>query len=89
MGKKTSVKKANEAPPNSEINDPRFDSENLNINEIYEKIAPYLVNPDFIKEFLTHNSNIAREKLIDLVEKEILKYNSTKRTDLRILLNSI
>ena len=64
-------------------------SNELNLDIIYENILPYLEKPEFIKQFIIKHSNILREKLIKLIECEIENSDQIKKTDLRILLNAI
>jgi hypothetical protein len=63
--------------------------EDININNIFNKIAPYLSNPDNILQFLKKHSSVPKEDLIEIIENEIKNSEPIKRTDLRILLNSI
>ena len=61
----------------------------LNIEKIYNKIAPYLANPDYIKELLEGHKNKSRQEIIKYIEAEMKVNNTMKGTDLRILLNVI
>jgi len=61
----------------------------LNMERIYYKIAPYLSNPDYIKEFLEGHKNKSRQEIIKYIEEEMKVINAIKGTDLRILLNVI
>lgn len=65
------------------------ESNSINIDSIFIKIAPYLEHPEFIKKFLKLNSKNTKTNIIESIEKEIKKSDKTKQTDLRILLNSI
>jgi hypothetical protein len=73
---------SNEARLNNNISD-------LNPDEIYSKIAPYLSNPESIKNFLFKHSKLTKNELIRLIEKELLTCQPNMLTDLRILLNSL
>jgi hypothetical protein len=64
-------------------------SDILNIEKIYNKIAPYLSNPNYIKEFLEEHKNKSRHEIIKFIEAEMKVINAMKSTDLRILLNVI
>ena len=61
----------------------------LDVDEIFEKIAPYLTNLEFIKDFLKANEHLTRAELQQKIELELKTSGLTKHTDLRILLNSI
>ena len=61
----------------------------LDLSLIYNKIAPYLSKPDTIKRFLKKYSNLPSEQFIKKIEKQIEKSDQIKRTDFRILLNSL
>lgn len=64
-------------------------SQIININVIFEKIAPYLEKPEVIKQFLELHSDLTRSKMIEEIEKEIKKSETIIQTDFRILLNSL
>jgi hypothetical protein len=61
----------------------------MNLNKIYQKIAPYLERPEIIKQFLNIHSKTTKKQMIDLIEIEISNSDSVHQTDFRILLNSI
>lgn len=65
------------------------DNDFINIDDIYFKIAPYLSNPEIIKEFLDKHPRITKKTLIEKIEFEIQHSDFLKRTDFRILLNSL
>lgn len=67
------------------------DTINFDICRIYEKIAPYLSDPEYIKSVLDDNNGLSREELIKIIEINIKEsdISTIKRTDLRILLDSI
>ena len=56
---------------------------------IYNKIAPYLSDPEPIRELLEKNSTLSRERMIALIESKLESANQIMLTDLRILLNAI
>ena len=64
-------------------------SEGLDIEKIYEKIAPYLSDPDFIKQFLNQCLKLTIKELKLKIEKELNTVEPIRCTDLRILLNSL
>ena len=72
-----------------DISDNNNNSGSLNVNLIYSKIAPYLSKPDIIKKILNKYSKLPREQFIKKIENQIERSDQIKRTDLRILLNSI
>jgi hypothetical protein len=61
----------------------------LDIERIFNNIAPYLSEPDIIMSFLKSHLNVSIDELKDLVEVELKSDNPIRRTDFRILLNSI
>jgi hypothetical protein len=66
-----------------------LNSQYVDIEKIFEKIAPYLANPTFINEFLKKHSSKSRNEIINTIEKDFEKYDQIQQTDFRILLNAI
>jgi hypothetical protein len=73
----------------SEPSQPTSSSEVIDTNAIYQKVAPYLANPDYIKQFLEKVTNKSRTEIIKIIESELENSDTVRCTDLRILLNSI
>jgi hypothetical protein len=61
----------------------------MNIDEVYEKILPYLSDPKSIKEFLDEHKGSNVEGLIEEINRLIEKSDVPLKTDLRILLNAL
>jgi hypothetical protein len=61
----------------------------IDIDLIYNKIAPYLSNPEIIKQFLDKYINVSSDKIVELIENKIKGCDPISITDFRILLNSI
>ena len=61
----------------------------LDVDGIYKKIAPYLSEPEFIKDLLKSHSQVTREQLLELIEQELKDREPIESTDLRILHNSL
>ena len=61
----------------------------LDIEEIYNKIAPYLSKPQIIKGFLETHSNLTKKELNVILANEIKNCDNILKTDFRILKNSI
>jgi hypothetical protein len=61
----------------------------LDIDLIFNKIAPYISNPEFIKGFLWKHGNETRTELVVSIESNLNQVDPIIRTDLRILLNSL
>jgi hypothetical protein len=61
----------------------------MGIEEVYEKILPYLSDPKGIKEFLDENKESSVEELIEKINRLIVESSVPLKTDLRILLNAL
>ena len=61
----------------------------MSIEEVYEKILPYLSDPKSIKEFLDENKESSVEELIEKINRLIVESSVPLKTDLRILLNAL
>ncbi len=64
-------------------------SQVIDIEKIFIRIAPYLVDPNFIQDFLNKHSTKSREEIIKKIEIELKKCSPTRQTDLRILSNAL
>ena len=74
---------------NEESLEKKSTPEYIDIDAIYQKVAPYLEDPEFVKEFLNKHSKKLKTELIEVIEQEVKKSDSVRCTDLRIILNSI
>ena len=61
----------------------------MSIEEVYEKILPYLSDPKSIKEFLDENKEANVDEIIEDINKLIAESSVPLKTDLRILLNAL
>ena len=61
----------------------------MSIEEVYEKILPYLSDPKSIKEFLDENKESSIGELIEKINRLIVESSVPLKTDLRILLNAL
>ncbi len=70
-------------------NNSSLEEKKIDIDLIFNKIAPYLEKPKYIKEFLKKHSNKTSDRIKVIIEHELEKKDEILRTDLRILLNAI
>lgn len=61
----------------------------MSIEEVYEKILPYLSDPKGIKEFLDEHKGANVEEFIEEINRLIAESSVPLKTDLRILLNAL
>ncbi len=61
----------------------------MNIDELYEKVLPYLSNPKAIRDFLDTHKESSEEELIKEIYSQISESETLLKTDLRILLNAL
>jgi hypothetical protein len=61
----------------------------MNLNEIFEEIAPYLSDSKSIKELLDKHKERDVDELIEEINKLISESDMFLKTDLRILLTAL
>jgi hypothetical protein len=61
----------------------------MNIDELYEKVLPYLSNPKAIRDFLDTYKESSNEDLIKEINRQLSETEALLKTDLRILLNAL
>ena len=61
----------------------------MNLNEIFEEIAPYLSDSKSIREFLDERKEKHVDELIEDINKLMTESDIPLKTDLKILLNAL
>ncbi len=61
----------------------------MKIDEIYDKVLPYLSDPKAIKDFLEIHRKSDIKDLIKKIEEMMSETTPLQKTDLRILLNAL
>lgn len=61
----------------------------MNLEQIYEKVLPYLSNPKEIKDFLDGHKEHSLEEIIKDINAKIGGMEAGLKTDFRILLNAL
>ena len=61
----------------------------MNIDELYEKVLPYLSDPKAIRDFLEAHKEKSDGDLIKEINRHLSESEALLKTDLRILLNAL
>ncbi len=61
----------------------------VDADEIYARVAPYIVHRKEIKSFLKKSRHLSADIFIKEIKNKILKSRSTLKTDFKILLNAV
>ena len=69
-------KESNEVKNRNEIDQSKSNQNTLELTSIYNKIAPYLQDPEYIKEFLKQHTNSSRKRIIEIIETKIKSVNN-------------
>jgi hypothetical protein len=81
--------KSGQLGSNASENHGKTNDTTIDIRKIFNDIAPYLSEPEIIMSFLESHSHVSIDELKVLIEPELKSENPIRRTDFRILLNSI
>lgn len=61
----------------------------MSFDDVYEKILPYLSDPQGIRKFLDGHKGRSIDELVEEINKLMVKANAPLKTDFRILLNAL